>query len=446
MNIFEECERLYAQLEALRPLSPDAEQKIWQKFRFDWNYHSNSIEGNSLTFGETKSLLLHNITASGKPLKDHFEITGHNEAILQLVDFVKRDEPLTESFIRQLHKLILRERYQVSAQTPDGQPTRKWVEVGQYKTLPNHVLTATGEVFRFAEPIDVAKKMGELVDDANLLQSLSVTEAIVAASNLHYEFVRIHPFDDGNGRMARILMNLVLMRFRIPPAVISTKEKVSYFAALRQADGGQLDMFAEYIANCVAHSLTIMISGAKGDSIEDADEQDKKITLLTKLLKSTNDPLDVTRSRDTLNSLIEQSFIPLTYKLQIAANKFAQLYRRIDTSINVGGHGIQSSANTLELSAFSVALADTTPHLAIAISFENLMFEGMDSRCHYWQITFDTQPVTYGLNFNGVIPVELPRSSYSRQLPTGKIELIVKAFIQAHIEFIETCSGVRLDS
>jgi len=81
MNYIVQALNLKEQLDELRPLKKEDELRIMQKFRLDWNYHSNNIEGNSLTYGETKALLLFGITAQGKPLKDHFEITGHNEAV-----------------------------------------------------------------------------------------------------------------------------------------------------------------------------------------------------------------------------------------------------------------------------------------------------------------------------------------------------------------------------
>ncbi|MBE8719340.1 Fic family protein [Sphingobacterium pedocola] len=79
MNYVEKAELLKKDLNASPPLLADIADVLWQKFRFEWNYHSNSIEGNSLSFTETKALLLYGITAHGKPLKDHFEITGHDE-------------------------------------------------------------------------------------------------------------------------------------------------------------------------------------------------------------------------------------------------------------------------------------------------------------------------------------------------------------------------------
>ncbi len=139
MNSLITAERLKNELDTLRPLDNEAEARIMQKFRLDWNYHSNNIEGNSLTYGETRALILFGITAQGKPLKDHFEITGHNEAINWILEIVKDETPLTEKFIRELHTLLLKESSYKEAQTPDGKPTRRKIEVGKYKTLPNHV-------------------------------------------------------------------------------------------------------------------------------------------------------------------------------------------------------------------------------------------------------------------------------------------------------------------
>ncbi|MBK7468147.1 MAG: hypothetical protein IPJ43_15810 [Saprospiraceae bacterium] len=85
--------KLKRELDSLRPLKKEDELRIMQKFRLDWNYHSNNLEGNTLTYGETKALILFGITAQGKPLKDHFEITGHDEAIKWVSEIVKQERP-----------------------------------------------------------------------------------------------------------------------------------------------------------------------------------------------------------------------------------------------------------------------------------------------------------------------------------------------------------------
>ena len=111
MEIFRKIDDLKKEIDALRPISKDLEAKIMQKFRLDWNYNSNAIEGNRLTFGETKTFLLHGITADGKPLKDHLDIEGHNNALLLLEDIIHENRPITEAFIRSLHEMILQKNY-----------------------------------------------------------------------------------------------------------------------------------------------------------------------------------------------------------------------------------------------------------------------------------------------------------------------------------------------
>lgn len=284
--------QLKAELDALRPIDKEREAIILQKFRLDWNYHSNNLEGNSLTYGETKALILFGITAQGKPLKDHFEITGHNEAISWVYSVIKGDYPLNENFIRELHTLLLKQSYEVDAITPDGQATKKKIEIGKYKSIPNHVKTVTGEIFRFATPEETPSMMYDLLKWYNEKKENPDENPIVLAAQFHYKFIRIHPFDDGNGRTARIVMNFILMQFGYPPVIIKTEDKANYFAALRLADSGQINKFIEYIANNLNRSLEIMISGAKGEPIEEPDDLDKEIALLEKRLKGVGEYKD----------------------------------------------------------------------------------------------------------------------------------------------------------
>jgi Fic family protein len=255
--MLEKALKLKQELDQLRPIPLEVEERIMQKFRLDWNYHSNNIEGNSLTYGETRALIMHGITAQGKPFKDYLEVKGHNEAIYLIEEVIKQKRPLTESFIRELHILILKEPYEVDAVTQDGKVVKKLIEIGKYKSLPNHVRTATGEIFYFASPEETPAKMNDLL--AWYRDNLNLNPIILAAS-FHYKFIRIHPFDDGNGRLARILMNFILMQFHFPPVIIKTEDKNNYFYALTQADSGNLDYFVDYIASNLIDSLEIMLS------------------------------------------------------------------------------------------------------------------------------------------------------------------------------------------
>lgn len=261
---------LKQKLDALRPIAPEQEAQIMQKFRLDWNYHSNHLEGNTLTYGETKALLLFGITAQGKPLKDAMEITGHNEAINWVIDLVKMERPLTENFIRELHSLLLQDSYKES-KNADGLIVPRKISAGKYKTSTNQVETVTGEIFYFATPEETPAKMFDLLNWYHEKITEENGNPIFVAAEFHYRFIRIHPFDDGNGRTARILMNFILMQFGFPPVIIKTEDKANYFAVLQLADAGNIEAFIDYIAGNLVHSLEIMIAGANGESIEEED-------------------------------------------------------------------------------------------------------------------------------------------------------------------------------
>ena len=282
------------QLDTYRPLSAEIEQRIMQKFRLDWNYHSSHIEGNQLTYGETKALILFGQTAQAKPLKDHIEMTGHNEAVETIIDIIHKERPLTESFIRELHSLILKEPYEVDAITPDDKPTKRMIQVGQYKSAPNHVKTKTGEIFYFASPEETPAKMYDLLNwYNNQLSNNDIVNPILFSIEFHYRFIRIHPFDDGNGRLARLLMNFILMQFGYPPAIIKVEDKANYYNALEQADADNFDFFFNYITMRVIASLELMLKGAQGENIDEPDDLDKKIKLLEQELSIIDEDEEV---------------------------------------------------------------------------------------------------------------------------------------------------------
>ena len=206
---------LKKQVDALKPLPKDVEGKIWQKYRLDWNYHSNAIEGNSLTFGETLVFLREGLTAKGKPLKDHLDMKGHNEVVEYLFSMIHKKDELTEKHIKEFHKILLVEPYEVNAVTLDGQKSTKTIKIGEYKSQSNHVLTPTGDTHYYATPDETPGRMGELIEWHR--REKDTLHPVILAALLHYEFVNIHPFDDGNGRMSRILMNLVLLQNGYPP-------------------------------------------------------------------------------------------------------------------------------------------------------------------------------------------------------------------------------------
>ena len=339
--------QLKQELDKLRPISPEMEQRIMQKFRLDWNYHSNNLEGNSLTYGETKALILFGITANGKPLREHDEIVGHDEAIKWILEIIKQDRPLSEMFIRELHKLILKAPYKSKAKTPDGQPTTKTIKIGVYKTSSNHVETVTGEIFYFATPEETPAKMADLLKWYRTEIEKKDVNPILLAAQFHYRFIRIHPFDDGNGRTARILMNFILLQFNYPPVIIKTEDKENYFAALRQADAGIFERFANYIADNLVHSLEIMLKGAKGENIDEPDDIDKEIVLLKASLSNKN-AQKKEKDDDTVSITIKTIVIPLFRQLLKKCNSLDSLFKEAKYRINIHGSEIKDKYLTFE--------------------------------------------------------------------------------------------------
>ena len=133
-------------------MKPVDEERLWRKLRLEWNYNSNHIEGNKLTYHEAELLLIHGRTAGGHPLRDYEEMKAHDAAIDYARRIVDSEQILGEGDIRDLNRILLKEPFWQSAETPDGRATRKRIIPGQYKTQPNHVRTVKGELHRFAEP------------------------------------------------------------------------------------------------------------------------------------------------------------------------------------------------------------------------------------------------------------------------------------------------------
>lgn len=323
LPVFDSVNATKKQLDDIRPLPQEVEGRVMQKLRLEWNYHSNAIEGNKLTYGETNTFLMEGLTAKGKPLKDHLDIKGHNEAINFLTSLIKDERDLTEGDVRDLHKKILVEPYQSAAQTPDGKETTKIIRIGEYKQQSNHVKTLTGEIHYYATPEDVPIKMHELMQWYNEARHNKNIHPSVLAAFVHHRFVAIHPFDDGNGRLARILMNLIMMKNGYPPAIIKLKERTDYYAALNQADKNEYVPIIEFVAEAVSESMNLYLKAAKGESIEDDGDLDKEIALFKVGLGKS-----FTRKKpEVILSVFNNFILPIHDNAERGLGAFDELFR-----------------------------------------------------------------------------------------------------------------------
>ncbi len=427
--------KLKKDLDSLRPIPQERMAKIMQKFRLDWNYHSNHLEGNSLTFGETQMLIMHGVTAQGKPLKDHFEITGHDEAIKWVEEVVKSELPLTENFIRQLHSLILKEPYEIDAVTPNGDQTKKLVEIGKYKSSPNHVKTKTGEIFYFATPEETPAKMNDLLNWYRAESESADVDSLILAASFHYKFIRIHPFDDGNGRVARILMNFILMKFGFPPAIIKTQDKENYFFALRQADNGLVENFIYYIAKNLEHSLEIMIAGAKGEEIEEADDLDKKIALLKSELKAEKNMASITRTKQAVSIIFNDSVVRIYEKFISSCKKFDELYLKRDFHLSYDGIPVSDFQDLCLKFGNKLENEEIPKRIRMVCKYEDFSKKGCAdfSFLSYIELKFDLE--TYSLT-NEFTETKIAKN-YNEQISDEEISAFIKIEAERHFKEIE---------
>jgi Fic family protein len=310
-NILARVDQQKATLDAVRPLAAAVEAQVLQKIRLDWNFHSNVLEGNTLTLGETRLFLMHGLTAKGKPFKDYLDIRGHDTVLDYLFDLVRQQEVLTEAVLRELHKILLVEPYQVKAETPDGKIVMKWVEPGQYKTTPNHVRTLTGRVHYYATPEETPARMDDLMRWYR--EADGQVHPLVVATLFHHTFTAIHPFDDGNGRMARLLTNLMLMRHGYVPMVVRQEHKDRYLYALASADQGSPTDLLDFFGEQVLDSIDLYLRAARGEEISELGDFDKRLALLKQELETAGNP--VKRSLETQVQAFEDYVVPLMKRL-----------------------------------------------------------------------------------------------------------------------------------
>lgn len=420
---------LKQELDTLRPINTEQEKRIMQKFRLDWNYHSNHLEGNTLTYGETKALLLFGVTAQGKPLKDTLEITGHNEAINWVIDVVKKDYPLTENFIRELHSLLLKDSYKESI-NEDGKIVSRRISAGKYKSNPNHVLTATGETFYFATPEETPAKMYDLLNWYKEKTEEKDVNPILIAAEFHYKFIRIHPFDDGNGRTARILMNFVLMQFGFPPVIIKTQDKENYFAVLRLADAGNTEAFVNYIAENLNVSLEIMIAGAKGENIEDDDDLDKEIALLEQRLSGFGDKIEKTRSLEVINDIYINTIKKIAFGIKEKLKKFEKYYLKSDVYIGLGN-------GSLQLSKIDFKLDQLVHEITISVQCDSLKIKGLEEFQFFEKYVIEFKELFYTVSEKNSLNSLFYKKNYEN-LSDNEVENLIKIMITKHNKYLDT--------
>ncbi len=325
-NLIQQINSLKENLTAMLPINPTFQTKLDQKFRLEFNYNSNHIEGNTLTYGETALLLIFDKTQGNHVYREFEEMKAHDVAFKLIQTWAADYErPLTEVDIKLLHQTILVRPFWKEAITLDGQPTRRLIEIGNYKKYPNSVRLENGEIFEYASVIDTPMLMGDLMRWLREAEQNGNMHPAELAARLHYKFVRIHPFDDGNGRISRLVMNYILLKHGLPPVIIKSADKRQYLFALNQADTGNEAAFVDYIARQLIWSLELTLKAARGESIEEPDDIDKEISIFKRhVAQKSQNPL--LRNNAVIYDLYEHSIRDLFQQFEAKHNQFYDLF------------------------------------------------------------------------------------------------------------------------
>jgi Fic family protein len=232
-----------SRLNSLRPLPYAAVRKLKDQFGIEMTYNSNAIEGNSLTLKETFLVINEGITIKGKPLKDHLEAKSHIEALEFLYELVEKDRrnTLSERLIRELNQIVMRDI------------DKDWA--GRYR---NSSVVIGGAEHSPPDAVEVPHLMQALINWVR--KNRKTLHPVELAAILHHRLVSIHPFFDGNGRTARLVMNVILMQAGFPMVVILKNDRKKYYQTLGAADKGDNTLFVRFIAQAVQRSLDIYLT------------------------------------------------------------------------------------------------------------------------------------------------------------------------------------------
>lgn len=230
-------------LDALRPLAPETVAALDAWYDVELTYTSNALEGNTLTRSETAVVLEKGVTVSGKPLKDHLEAAGHRDALVYVRELASAGAPIKEADIRNLHRLILQKI------SPE--------DAGSYS---RHQRMISGSDLALPSPAEIPALMG---DFGKWLAAVSASPE--TAFDAHERLVTIHPFSDGNGRTARLLMNLVLLRAGFPPLILPPEDRPAYHDALHAVQmEGDRELWHQFLYERLNRSLERVLGLLRG--------------------------------------------------------------------------------------------------------------------------------------------------------------------------------------
>ncbi len=237
-NLLNRIDEAKALIDKHRPLPKAVVSRLREEMLIEWTYNSNGIEGNTLTLRETKLAILEGITVRNKSLTEYLEAINHKDAIAFVEELAGAKNKITERNIREIHSLVLKEI--------DSDYAGKYRDMNVRISGSSHT------------PPD-SMKIKELMSKFAKKKINSKEHPIVEAARAHYELVSIHPFVDGNGRTARLLMNLILIKNGYFPAVILKNDRLKYYDVLEKGREAKLDEFVFFVARSLERTIYLYI-------------------------------------------------------------------------------------------------------------------------------------------------------------------------------------------
>lgn len=236
-TIWRRVQRNLKDLQSRRPLAKDTLEQLRQQLRLYHTYHSNAIEGNTLSLKETRLILEQGLTIGGKSLRDHLEATNNAEAFDWIWERARPGLRLDHSSLRKLHELVTRGTMEGPG---EYRSQRVWIGGSSHvPPAPSEIVPMLDEAFR---------------------QLRNIREPALRGVFLHHRLVFVHPFLDGNGRTTRLAANLVLMSAGYPPIVLRVEDRRRYYACLEEADRGRYAPFASFIMRAVDEALVVFLA------------------------------------------------------------------------------------------------------------------------------------------------------------------------------------------
>jgi Fic family protein len=451
-NIKAKIDTIKTQIAAIGTLTNDQIKKINYKFRLEWNYNSNSMEGNTLTIEETRSVMIGNLTVNDKPLKDVLEMQGHDKVISEILRIGKGELRLSEARICEIHKAIMFEDDEL-----------KKNKIGKWKQEANMIFNHKGEKYDFVSPEEVPEKMHDLLNRTNAAidaikgNKKNAPHPIDVALQFHLEYLDIHPFYDGNGRTARILTNLILISLGYNPFWINEKDRKIYYNFISdiQGYGGSKEKFYEYTTGLIARSEQLVLDAIQGKDISEEDDLHKEISMWKKQLIKKDEVFP--QSNYAVAQIYQRTLKTLFTSFLSKMESFDELFTRKQITNHINSKHLKSEQlehfdelfddiinrsrlSKEELNELELEPIEGIHTIELKVYYSGFKNDGLNTFSTYSDLYVGFNEYSYVINDHGSNNKEdnFVKKLYSELLTEEEIKTIVKTMISKQFETIKS--------